>query len=307
MFTKYTSLIIPTRNRNRFLFKTLNQLKKYNIKFKEILVIDSSDKLDKLFKQKICNKFLVKFYHSRPSTSLQRNLGLKLRNKKNQFVMFLDDDIFFFKNSFSHMNKAINAHKNNNRISGFGFNLITNKKKKILDLAKNSYLVNLIQLYSNKPGVVTKSGWQTVISNLKLDVLADWFSTNAVIYKSKFIKNIYFNENFGNYSYLEDLDFSLKVNKNKKKILVNYLSRYKHPNNIKRHNINFGIVEIFNRFIIVKSHNLNLIPFFLGSFIRFLLSLLDIFKGEFSSIFRAFGNIAGIIKSFFYILLNINK
>lgn len=97
MFTKYTSLIIPTRNRNRFLFKTLNQLKKYNVKFKEILVIDSSDKFDKLFKQKICNKFSVKFYRSRPSTSLQRNLGLKLRNKKNQFVMFLDDDIFFLK------------------------------------------------------------------------------------------------------------------------------------------------------------------------------------------------------------------
>lgn len=307
MFTKYTSLIIPTRNRNGFLFKLLNQLKKYNIKFQEIIVIDSSDQFNKLFIKKICNKFSVKFYRSEPSTSLQRNLGLKLRNKKNEFVMFLDDDIFFFKNSFFHINKVLNLHKNNNRISGFGFNLITSAKKNFLDLVKSSYLVNLMGLYSNKQGVVTKSGWQTVISNLKFDVLSDWFPTGAVIYKSKYIKNIYFNENLGNYSYLEDLDFSLKVNKNKKKILVNYLSRYKHPNDIKRNNINFGIIEIFNRFIIVKKHKLNLISFFLGSFVRFALSLLMIFKGEFNSLFRACGNIFGILKCFFCMLLKIKK
>jgi glycosyltransferase involved in cell wall biosynthesis len=304
MFTKHTSLVIPTRNRNNFLLKTLNQLKNFKIKFKEILVIDSSDKFDKSFFKEICKKFSVKFYRSKPSTSLQRNIGLKLRNKKSQFVMFLDDDIVFFKNSFFDMNKTINLYKNDNNISGFGFNLITNRKKTFLDLIKSSYIIKLTNLYSDKPGVVTQSGWHTIVSNIKSNVLAEWFSTQAVIYKSKFITNINFNENFGNYSYLEDLDFSLKVNKKRKrKILVNYSSRYKHPNEIKRNNINFGIVEIFNRFIIVKSHKFNLTLFFLGSFVRFLLSLLNIFKGEFSSFFRACGNIAGIIKSFFYLII----
>ena len=303
MFTKYTSLVIPTRNRSNSLLKTLNQLKKFNIKFKEILVIDSSDKFDKFFFKKICKKYSVKFYRSEPSTSLQRNIGLKLRNKKSQFVMFLDDDIIFFKNSFFAMNKTLNLYAKDNSISGFGFNLITNKKKTFIDSIKSSYIIKLIHLYSDKPGVVTKSGWHTIVSNIKSNVLAEWFSTQAVIYKSKFITNINFNENFGNYSYLEDLDFPLKVNKNEKKILVNHTSRYKHPNDIKRNNINFGIIEIFNRFIIVKSHKFNLSLFFLGSFVRFLLSLLNIFKGEFSSFFRACGNIAGIIKSFFYLII----
>ena len=303
MFTKYTSLVIPTRNRSISLLKTLNQLKNFNIKFKEILVIDSSDKFDKFFFKKISKKYSVKFYRSEPSTSLQRNIGLKLRNKKSQFVMFLDDDIIFFKNSFFAMNKTINLYAKDNSISGFGFNLITNKKKTFIDLIKSSYIIKLIHLYSDKPGVVTKSGWHTIVSNIKSNILAEWFSTQAVIYKSKFITNINFNENFGNYSYLEDLDFSLKVNKNEKKILVNHTSRYKHPNDIKRNNINFGIVEIFNRFIIVKSHKFNLTLFFLGSFVRFLLSLLNIFKGEFSSFFRACGNIAGIIKSFFFLII----
>jgi glycosyltransferase involved in cell wall biosynthesis len=308
MFTKYTSLVIPTRNRNNLLLKTLNQLKNFNVKFKEILVIDSSDKYDNFFVKKISKKYLVKFYRSKPSTSLQRNIGLKLRNKKSQFVMFLDDDIIFFKNSFSEMNKTVNLYKKNNSISGFGFNLITNKKKTFLDLIKSSYIIKLINLYSDRPGVVTKSGWHTIVSNIQSNVLADWFSTQAVIYKSEFITNINFNVNFGKYSYLEVLDFSLNVNeKKKKKILVNYSSRYRHPNEIKRNNINFGIIEIFNRFIIVKNHKFSLIYFFLGSFVRFLLSLLNIFKGEFNSFFRACGNIAGIAKSFYYMLFNINK
>ena len=210
---------------------------------------------------------------------------------------------FFFKNSFFNMNKTLNLYAKNNSISGFGFNLINNKKKNFLDIIKNSSLIKIMNLYSDKPGAVTKSGWHTIVCNLKSDILAEWFSTQAVIYKSKFIKNFNFNENLGVYSYLEDLDFSLKVNKNKKKILVNHSSRYKHPYDIKRNNINFGIVEIFNRFIIVKSHKFNLTLFFLGSFVRFLLSLLNIFKGEFSSFFRAYGNIVGIIKSFFYLII----
>ena len=131
MFTKYTSLVIPTRNRNNLLLKTLNQLKNFNVKFKEILVIDSSDKFNNFFVKKISKKYSVKFYRSKPSTSLQRNIGLKLRNKKSQFVMFLDDDIIFFKNSFYEMNRTVNLYKKDNSISGFGFNLITNKKKNL--------------------------------------------------------------------------------------------------------------------------------------------------------------------------------
>jgi len=307
MFTKSTSLIIPTRNRNDFLFKTLSQLKYYKIKFQEIIVIDSSDNFNKLLLKKIYKKFSVKFYRSEPSTSAQRNLGLKLRNQKNQFVMFLDDDISFFKDAFININNVINLNKNNDNISGFGFNLIIKKKKNFLDLIKMSYIAKLLNLYSDLPGVVVKSGWQTKIINIKSDILSDWCSTQAVIYKSKFLKNITFNENLGVYSYLEDLDFSLRVNRVNKKIFVSRHSKYKHPNEIKRNSLSFGIVEIFNRFLITRSNNLNLNFFFLGSLIRFLLSLTNIFTGQIKSFFRACGNIIGIIKSLIYFFFNIKN
>ena len=97
MFTKKTSLIIPTHNRPNFLRQTLKRLLRLNIFFSEIIVVDSSDcKYTKNIKA-ICTKYKAKLFSSQASTSLQRNIGLNKRDKKNIFVMFLDDDVFFLR------------------------------------------------------------------------------------------------------------------------------------------------------------------------------------------------------------------
>ena len=102
MFTSKTGLIIPTRNRPKELYSTLDFLSKKKIKFFKTVIIDSSDKNLKKEIIKICNKFRVKLYFSNPSTSKQRNIGLKkLIKNKLEFIMFLDDDLKFYKNSFN--------------------------------------------------------------------------------------------------------------------------------------------------------------------------------------------------------------
>lgn len=304
MFTHSTSLIIPTRNRKKSLHNTLNQLKKNNIKFQEILIIDSSENIDDKFVKKISYNSSVKFYKSAPSTSLQRNLGLKLRNKKNKYVMFLDDDIKFYKNSFYFINQSIFKTKNNNNISGYGFNLISNIKKTRLDTLKKKKISNFLNLYSPIPGVVTKSGWHTIIHNLKKDIFAEWFSTQAVVYKSKFIKKNKFNENFSIYSYLEDLDFALKINNNKKKkILVVSSAKYKHLKEIERYNYSFGVSEIFNRYNVVYDHSFSISFFFLGAVIKSLITFFNVVI-NFRYLPRSLGNIVGIIKSLHTYLLS---
>ena len=97
MFTKETSLIIPTRNRVKYLKKTLNQLNKNEIEFSEIIVIDSSDAIFEKEIDEIKNFFKIKLFKSNPSTYLQRNIGLDRMSKTNKFIMFLDDDIIFQK------------------------------------------------------------------------------------------------------------------------------------------------------------------------------------------------------------------
>ena len=114
MFTNKTGLVIPTRNRPKELYSTLQFFSKKKIKFLKIVIIDSSDKNLKKEIIDICHKFNVLLYFSKPSTSKQRNIGLqKLTRSKLEFIMFLDDDLKFHSNSFSVMNSNIEKYQKN--------------------------------------------------------------------------------------------------------------------------------------------------------------------------------------------------
>jgi glycosyltransferase involved in cell wall biosynthesis len=294
MFTKKTSLIIPTHNRPRFLGKTLKRLLALNLLFSEIIVVDSSnDKYKKKIKV-LCKKYKAKLFESQASTSLQRNVGLKKRNKKNIFIMFLDDDVIFLKNSFFEMNETIKKYYDNSEVVAFGFNQIQAKNNNFLERFKKSDFVKRIKLYSDQPGFVTKGGWNTKILNVKNDTFANWVFTTASIFKSNSIKNKFFNLSFGEYSYLEDLDFSLNLTKSNKKIIISSLAKFKHPLNIDRSNFKFGNIEVVNRYKIVKKFNLSKIFFFINLSIRFFMSLFKIFLLDLNSFLRAMGNIYGL-------------
>jgi glycosyltransferase involved in cell wall biosynthesis len=118
MFTIRTGLIIPTRNRPKNLYFTLRYLKINKINFFKIIVVDSSDNNLRIEIKTICNKFNVELYFSKPSTSQQRNLGLeKLMSNKLEYIMFLDDDLKFYKNSFKSMDSNIKKYVINSCIN----------------------------------------------------------------------------------------------------------------------------------------------------------------------------------------------
>lgn len=297
MFTKKTSLIIPTHNRTEYLENTFQGLRSLKLNFKEIIVVDSSIVKNKKIVKKICQRYSAKFFSTRPSTSYQRNYGFIKKNKSSKYVMFLDDDIFFFQDSFKEMNKLINKYSTDKSLAGFGFNMKSKiKKRRLIEKIQKNKFIQLLGLYSDYPGKIMKSGWHTRIVNLSKDTFVDWIYTAACVYKISAIHNVSFDNNFGSYSYLEDLDFCLKL-KAKYKLIVCSRAKFLHPNNIDRTGFKFGITEIFNRFLVVKNNNLNKFFFFIVAFLKFLLSFSIFFQGKLSSLFRAIGNLLGIFKS----------
>jgi len=303
-FTKNTSLIIPTKDRSFKVIDLLEFFKTYKIQFFEILVIDSSNKENSIILKNQSKKLKFKYFHTRPSTSYQRNIGLKKKNPSTRFVMFLDDDVIFYKNAFKEMNKVIVKYLSIKEIGGFGFNQMQKQIcKNFFEKIKNNKVINRIGLYSNKPGKVLRSGWHSKILNVKKNTYADWIYTTACIYKTEAIRKIKFDENFGQYSYLEDLDFSLNLKNFKKKIVISYLAKFTHPNNIDRSSLMFGITEVMNRFRVVKKHKLNLYYFFVVSLIRFIISFINSLYFNRQYFLRAIGNIFG----FFYIITSLFK
>ena len=302
MFTIKTSLIIPTKNRVVEISYLIRQLKSLKIKFHEILVIDSSDSSNSKIIKSLCLKNSIKYYKTWASTSHQRNYGLA-KIKPKEFIMFMDDDVIFFKNSFYEINKLITKSENNSQIVGFGFNQTEKRKDNILDQLKNNEIFNSLNLYPSIPGKVSKSGWHSKILNLKKNTLAEWVFTAVCIYRAKDIKNLNFDESFGRYSYLEDLDFSLNFKNKNKKILISHRAKFKHPKNIDRSGLDFGMIEVINRYKIVKKHNLSIFLFFIASFARFILSLIKSLAFNRKYFLRAVGNILG----YFMILINFTK
>ena len=300
MFTLKTSLIIPTRNRSNQLIDLLNNLFILKIRFSEILIIDSSINFHSKKIKLYCKKKKIKYFFSRPSTSLQRNLGLK-KASAHSFIMFMDDDVVFLKDTFNKMNDCIIKNKNNPKIAGFGFNQIQDVKENIIEKIKKFKFIEKFNIYPSIPGKVSKSGWHSKILNLKKDALADWVFTTICIFKKEAIKDLKFDESFGKYSYLEDLDFSLNLKKNNKKIFICSKAKFRHPDNIDRSSFNFGIIEIKNRFKIVTKHNLSKKYFIIGCIIRFIISILKSVSFNKKYFFRAVGNIYG-----FFILFKIN-
>ncbi len=300
MFTLKTSLIIPTRNRSEQLIDLLNNLFILKIRFSEILIIDSSRNFHSKKIKLYCKNKKIKYFLSRPSTSFQRNLGLK-KAKPHSFIMFMDDDVVFLKDTFIKMNECIIKNKNNPKIAGFGFNQIEDVKENILEKIKKIKFFENFNIYPSLPGRVSKSGWHSKILNLKKDSLSDWVFTTICIFKKEEIKDFKFDESFGQYSYLEDLDFSLNFKKNNKKIYISSKAKFKHPINIDRSSFNFGIIEIKNRFKIVTKHNLSKKYFIIGCVIRFMISILKSLSFNQKYFFRSIGNIYG-----FFILFKNN-
>ena len=285
------TIVIPTRNRLKLLTKTLIQLKKSNFFFKEIIIVDSSDKEKKKELNKLKTFFNVKIINSKPGISKQRNKGLKNVNKMCKYVMFLDDDIIFKKNAIIEM---YNFLKTNPKCAGVGFNLMIKNINNHFERIKKYKLIKYLGIYDDKSGKVTPSGWQTKAINLKKNEYVDWLPTQAVIYSYQRIKQKKFDINYGAYSYLEDLDFSYDL-KNKG-LIINSQAKYSSNNNVKRNPFFFGLKEIVNRYYFVKKFNLSKFNFLIGCSFLVIKHLILFFTFKPGYLIRVLGNFVGLIK-----------
>ena len=290
------TIVIPTRNRLRLLSKTLEHLEKNSFFFKDIIVVDSSDikEKKKLYKLKKFFNIKIRILNSLPGISKQRNKGLKNVKKNTDYVMFLDDDIVFKKNSIKKMYNFLKIKK---KITGIGFNLIIKNTNRYIEYLKKNRLIKKLGIYDVQNGKVTPSGWHTKAINLKKNEYVDWLPTQAVIYDYKKIKLKKFDTNYGTYSYLEDLDFSYHLKENG--LMIYSKAKYSSDNIVKRNSLLFGIKEIVNRFYFVKKFSLRKSNFFIGSIFLILKNLILLISLKPNYLLRIIGNFIGILKIIF--------
>ena len=295
MFTKKTTLIIPTKDRSLQLIDLIKKILNLKLHFNEIIIIDSSNKIHKNNIIKFLKGKKIKFFNSRPSTTYQRNIGLKKRRKDSDYILFLDDDIKINIKSFKEMNNGIIKYKNQKDICSFAFNLKTNLKNFKFEKIKINKIFKLFGLYDDIPGKVLNSGWHTKISNLKKDAFVEWIYTGATIYKTKIIKKKLLKDLNKGFNYLEDLYFSYSFTKKNFKHIVIAKAKVLNNNIVSRNDFKFGYIEIMNRYKFVNNYKLRKSKFYFTSVIRSIFLWTNLLSLNVKIIFRFFGNIMGLI------------
>jgi GT2 family glycosyltransferase len=232
----------------------------------------------------------------KPSAARQRNMGLTAVAADVAFVGFLDDDAVLEPGALESMMEFWEAASV--KIGGAALNM-TNHPPLDWSFLKTSRLAELLGLYSSCKGAVMPSGFQTQIGTVGSVTPTDWLPATAV-WRRRIFERFRFDDWFDGYSYLEDLDYSYRVGK-EFRLVVLPGSRYSHlPAASGRGNgFVFGLREVRNRLHFVgKNPELSIPRCVWALLIRTFMNLALAIRRRNGYHFRRFvGNLAGLAQA----------
>lgn len=202
------AILIPTRNRPEKVGKLLDSLCK-SILFPQQIVVVASGKdilpVISTYKDKLNIDYIFSEVVGQVN---QKKLGLKLINPEIDWVVFLDDDVIVCPDTFSSAFKAMKSLETDQAtgISGVGFGISsTSRVNKVGKPSK--FLARFFLIYSDKPGVVLRSGQATSYQESEKPIYTQWL--NGVSMWRREISLRYLNLTLNSrYAACEDLIFS---------------------------------------------------------------------------------------------------
>ena len=202
------SIIIPTLNRHDSLVTTINSILMFDYIPNQIIIIDQSNyeivQKNALFLKQIHKTTILHKIVEFKSSSKARNLGVK--SVINDIIIFSDDDVEVYDDTL----KNVYSNMNNNQIAlicGLDSSTYLNNQSFLPYIL---FYKNPFKMFEGHISLSMNGHFPYKISgNL---VKTEWaMGFFFVVRKSLISKyNIHFDENLTDYSYGEDLDFSLR-------------------------------------------------------------------------------------------------
>ena len=202
------SVIIPTKDRWKQIYQCIESLVNQTVLPNTIIIIDASEKegLNEYLRPLVyVEKIEFIYIHSEPGLTRQRNIGIE-RNK-NDVVLFLDDDVVLDENF---LKIIIDFFENNPDVMG-----VTGK---ILNQPSLPFISSLIRriffLPEVKRGEIKLSGANNDIhAKINRPITVNWLKGGCSAYRKNVFLEFRFDNLLSGYSYLEDVDFSYRVQK----------------------------------------------------------------------------------------------
>lgn len=237
--TVNSTIIIPTRNRNFDLHRTLYFVTKSAGKRRRIIVVDSSsiettntDTVHRYQNQ----GYQVKHIHSCPGLPLQRLIGFLTSRDESEIIHFVDDDVDV---ALSYFETIESIFKRNPQIVGIGANQLNSApSKESIDIGK-----------------VSRNGSPQGLGRIFANSKVGWLPGCAMSYRVKAIFEEDFPIGFNDYALFEDVYLSCKVSRRGVLILsadAMVIHRYSSVNRLQEAKLAF--FDVTNRFKLVSDN-----------------------------------------------------
>ncbi len=203
------SVIICTRNRFDDFTKTLSSLIAQTRLPDELIVVDSSDgKKLEVYLGSVDLPFPVRYFHTQPGLTLQRNHGI--RECKNELLLFFDDDVDLDNNYLAEAEKVfINDTKN--AIGAVGGKIIE-KTSLSLRLKLEQFTFYVLRLIfgvvGTRNGKFYPSGMPSHPSKNQPSGYIECLSGCCMAFRRDVFEKAKFDEALAHYGLMEDVDIS---------------------------------------------------------------------------------------------------
>jgi glycosyltransferase involved in cell wall biosynthesis len=206
-------ILIPTRNRPREVEKLLTSIQASTIKPFQVIVVSSGEEIFDVV-EKFAPDLEITYIHSKISGQInQKKLGISAINPRAKWVVFTDDDLLVFPDTFEQAFRCIYGFSGNSgrELSGIGFGLpVTSRFNKGGKFSRR--VARLFGINDQPAGYVLRNGHatsyleqQSAIETTWLNGASMWRVDKTSSYGSHGISS--------SYAACEDLIFSYPVGK----------------------------------------------------------------------------------------------
>ncbi len=153
-----------------------------------------------------------KRFDGAPSLARQRNWAIEYLGGTTDIIHFLDDDVTLEPDYLALMDRAFSSNPD---AVGIGGALL--ESGRIRTRPKRAFLLRLLLLHSNRPGIVLLSGHESPAQMIDLDqtIQVEWLNGCAA-YKSSILSDFKCDDALEGYSLDEDLDLSYRIGRHHK-------------------------------------------------------------------------------------------
>ncbi len=291
------AFVVPTKDRPDDLSRLLRSLAGQTGPVEEVVIVDGGDRPLGPLAEAFPGLSVRVLRHRPPSATRQRNVGIDAVGPKASLIGILDDDSVLVPDAVEVMLSFWDAAPA--RLGGASFNL-ANPPGLVAAGLKHLPLAEWLGLYSARKGAVLPSGFQVMLDGVTENLSVQWLPSGTSVWRRQVFSDFRFDEWFGGYSYLEDLDFSYRVGRSFGLAVVAAARQFHFPSPRGRlGGYVFGRREVANRLYFVhKNPELSVAKCYLALLFRAGLSLVQAVRcREAYFLERMAGNVAALLAS----------